>query len=200
SYARNLTDRFSIGFNAKFISERIWNETAHGIALDVGTLYTTPFNGLRLGATISNFGTKMRLDGQDLEFNYNPTGNANVGPTNVPSQYRVEDYDMPLTFRIGVSMEVIDTEGFRTTASIDATHPNDNVEYVNSGLEVAWRDVLFGRVGYKALFLRDSEQGLTWGIGLRFNIVNGANIAADYGFADYGRLDNVQFVTLSLEY
>ena len=57
-------------------------------------------------------------------------------------------------------------EDIRTTFAVDATHPNDNTEYVNSGLEVSWREIIFGRVGYKSLFLRDSEQGLTWGFGV----------------------------------
>ena len=200
AYARNLTDRFSIGFSAKFISERIWNETANGIAIDVGTLYRTPFRGLRLGAAISNFGTKMRLDGRDIQFNFNPSGDPNIGPSNIPSQYRVEDYDIPLMFRIGLALDLVSTEAIRTTAAVDATHPNDNVEFVNSGLELAWREIFFARVGYKSLFLRDSEQGFTWGVGLHYDIVNGANIMIDYAFADYGRLNDVQFVSLSLEF
>ncbi len=200
AYAKNLTDRFSIGFSAKLISERIWNETATGIAIDVGTLYRTPFRGMRLGATISNFGTKMRLGGRDIQFNFNPSGDPNIGPSNIPSQYRVEDYDIPLMFRIGIALDLVNTEAIRTTAAVDASHPNDNVEFVNSGLELAWRETFFVRVGYKSLFLRDSEQGLTWGVGLHYDIVNGANIMIDYAFADYGRLDNVQFVSLSLEF
>lgn len=199
-YARNLTDRFSIGFTAKYISERVWNETANGIAVDVGTLYRTPFRGIRLGAAISNFGTKMRLDGRDLEFNYTPSGDPSIGPSNIPSEYRVESYDIPLTFRIGLAMELVDTENFRTTAAVDATHPNDNVEYVNSGIEFAWREIFIARVGYKSLFLRNSEQGITWGLGLHYDVVNGANIMIDYGFADYGRLEDIQFVSLSLEF
>ena len=39
NYARFLTENFSIGFNAKYISESIWNMSATGFALDVGTLY-----------------------------------------------------------------------------------------------------------------------------------------------------------------
>jgi hypothetical protein len=38
-YARNLTDNFSIGFSAKFLSERIWDMSAQGFAIDFGTLF-----------------------------------------------------------------------------------------------------------------------------------------------------------------
>src|SRR5207247_1449775 len=42
SYARNLTDWFSIGGNVKYINERIWNSSATSFAVDIGTLFTTP--------------------------------------------------------------------------------------------------------------------------------------------------------------
>ena len=69
SYARNLTDRFSIGLNAKFVREAIWSESATGFAFDIGTLYMSEIKGLNLGASISNFGTTMRLEGRDVYFN-----------------------------------------------------------------------------------------------------------------------------------
>ncbi len=199
SYARNLTERFSIGFNAKYIRESIWDESASGFAIDVGTLYISEIKGLTLGASISNFGTKMRLDGRDLYFNNDPNDNIGSGPNNIPAEYRPNDYDLPLTFRIGVAMDVFPADDFRVTGAVDATHPNDNTEYVNSGLEVAWREIIFGRIGYKSLWLRDSEQGLTWGVGIHYGIVNVGTIKLDYGFADYGRLNNVQYFSLGLQ-
>jgi hypothetical protein len=198
SYARNLTDQFSVGFNAKFIREDIWSESATGFAFDVGTLYRFAVKGLTLGASISNFGTKMQLDGRDLYFNYDPNGSAGSGPNNIPSEGRTIAFDLPLAFRIGVAYEYYATDDFRALLAVDATHPNDNTEYVNSGLEVAWKEILFGRIGYKSAFLRDSEQGLTWGLGVHYGITNVATIKLDYGFADYGRLKNVQYVSLGV--
>ncbi len=198
SYARNLTDRFSIGFNAKFIRESIWSESASGFAMDFGTLYRSEIKGLSLGASISNFGTKMQLSGRDLQFNHDPNGNVGSGPNNIPAEYRTGEFDLPLTFRVGIAYDLYLTDDFRTTAAVDATHPNDNVEYVNSGLELAWKEILFARVGYKSLFLRDSEQGLSWGLGMNYTIENTATFRLDYGFADYGRLKNVQYVTIGV--
>jgi len=196
SYARNLTDRFSIGFNFKFISENVWNESAQGVALDFGTLYITPFHDLKIGASISNFGTKMQLKGQDSYFNWSPAPVG--GPQNIPSEYRLGEYDLPLMFRIGVAMDLYRGEMFRATAAVDATHPNDNTEYVNSGVELSYREVIFARAGYKSLFLRDSEQSLTWGVGVRYDIVNSMAVKFDYAYADYGRLKNIQYFNLSL--
>ena len=83
SYARNLTDRFSIGANAKYVHTKIYNESASAFSLDVGLLFTTQFNGLKIGMNISNFGTDLKLDGKDLgqpiDIDESSTGNnANI--------------------------------------------------------------------------------------------------------------------------
>ena len=66
SYGQYLLKNFSIGANVKYISETIMQSGSKGIAFDIGTLYTTPFWGIRLGVDISNVGSKMRMDGNDL--------------------------------------------------------------------------------------------------------------------------------------
>jgi len=65
SLARALTDRFSIGFNAKYIQQNIWHSTATAMAIDVGTLFRTQFNDMRLGMSISNYGSSMTMSGRD---------------------------------------------------------------------------------------------------------------------------------------
>jgi hypothetical protein len=200
SYARNLTDRFSIGFNAKYIHESVWSEAASGFAIDVGTLYLSEIKGLSLGAAITNFGADMRLDGRDIYFNNDPNGSIGSGPNNIPAEYRTEAYPLPLTFRVGLSWDLHPVDEFRVTPAVDATHTNDNTEYVNSGLEATWKEIVFGRIGYKSLFLRDSEQGLTWGLGVHYSIVNVGTIKLDYGFADYGRLENVQYLSVGMSF
>jgi len=46
SYAVKLIDQFSIGFTSKVIQQRIWNETATAVALDIGTLYHIHYHAL----------------------------------------------------------------------------------------------------------------------------------------------------------
>ncbi|MDZ7290635.1 MAG: PorV/PorQ family protein [candidate division KSB1 bacterium] len=198
SYARMLTDRFAIGFTGKFVQEQVWNETAQGVALDFGTHYVTPFKGLRIGAAITNFGTKMQLEGRDLYFNYDPLSES--GTVNqVPALYRLGKYELPLTLRLGLAYDLINDENLMIMVTSDAVHPNDNSEYLNSGMEVNLRNLLYLRGGYKALFLKNSEQGLTFGAGLRYDAV-GTNLKIDFGYADYGRLKNVQFVAFTVRF
>lgn len=200
SFARSLTDKFSIGVTGKFIREGIWDMSAQGFALDIGTIYTTTLNNMRIGASISNFGSTMRLDGADITFNNFPDGQLGQGPQNISSIYKTDTYDLPLTFRIGLAMEAAKTEKIRATVAVDATHPNDNSEYVNSGVEFAFDEMIFARVGYKSLFQQDSEQGLTWGAGFRYEMSTTTFVKIDYAFADYGRLKNVQYITVSMGY
>jgi opacity protein-like surface antigen len=97
-------------------------------------------------------------------------------------------------------MDAVKTEKIRATVAIDAIHPNDNVEYLNSGLELGYDEMVFGRVGYKSLFMDDAEGGLTWGVGINLGLSSSASVKLDYAFADYGRLKNVQYMTLSVVY
>ncbi len=198
SYSRNLTDRFSIGATFKYIRESVWSQSASGVAFDFGTLYLSEIPGLSLGATISDFGTQMRLDGRDLFFNVDPNDDAGSGPNNIPAQYRTADFDLPLTFRIGIAYDAIRSEEFRITGAVDAVHPNDNTEYVATGLELTWREIVFARVGYKPVASRNSEEGIAWGVGFHYGIVNSLQVKVDYGFADYGRLTNVQYLSVGL--
>ncbi len=197
-FARSLTDRFSIGFNFKYINESIWNTSASGFALDVGTYYVTPFNDMVIGASILNFGTKMELDGRDIQINYDPDNNSDTGPNNIPAQFDMEKYDLPLTFKIGLAMDVIKSRYIRITTALDATHPNDNTEYVNAGMEIAYDELFFIRGGYKSLFLPDSEQGFTLGAGFNYEMNTGLSIRANYAYGDYNRLKNIQYFDIGL--
>lgn len=198
SYARMLTDRFAIGFTGKFVQDQVWNESAQGVAVDFGTHYITPFNGLRIGAVIANFGTKMQLEGRDLYFDYDPLSETGT-VDQVPALYRLGRYELPLTLRLGLAYDLIKQENLTVLVTTDAVHPNDNTEYINSGMEVNLRNQIYLRGGYKALFLQDSEQSFTFGAGLRYDAV-GTNLKLDFGYADYGRLDNVQFVSFTVRF
>lgn len=198
TYARSLTDRFSIGLTGKFIQENLFNESATGAAFDIGVLYKTPFENLTIGAAITNFGTKMKLDGRDIFFNEDPLPEAG-SVDEVPSKFRLESFEIPLNLRFGVSWKLVDTEDMTILAAVDGSHPNDNTEFVNSGVEIGLKNILFLRGGFKSLFLENSEQGATFGVGLRYDVV-GMNLKFDFGWADYGRLKDVKFVSFAIKY
>jgi opacity protein-like surface antigen len=198
SFARSLTEDFSIGVNAKFIREYIWNESDATFAFDIGTMYTIPFlNKFTIAASISNFGSKMRLEGRDIRSTQRVgEGDANLIETNL----ELDSYDLPLLFRIGVAMDAVKDQNNRLTLAVDAIHPNDHYEHLNTGLEYSWNELFFIRGGYKSLFERDGEQGLSFGVGINYRLIESVRVKVDYAYQDFGRLSNVQYLSLGLRF
>ncbi len=198
SYARNLTDNFSIGFNAKYIREHLWHMSSSTFALDIGTLYSIPIlNELRIGASISNFGPKMQLSGRDiLIITQVGAGEGNL----INTQIELDEYELPLIFRFGAALDVIRTSSSRLTTGIDAIHPNDNTEYVNSGFEYSWNEMVFIRAGYKSLFEKGTEQGFTFGVGMNYRVLSALNLKVDYAYQDFGRLKSIHYFSLGLKF
>lgn len=198
NYSRFLTENFSIGFNAKYINESIWHMSATGFAVDIGTLYKIPvLNELRIAANISNFGTKMQMAGRDATQNLT----AGAGGGNfVNSNLEMDKFDLPLIFRFGISTDLIKDNISRLTMDIDAIHPNDHTEYINSGVEYAWNDLIFLRAGYNSLFERDTEKGLTLGFGINYRIVDLVKVKLDYAYQDYGRLKDVHYFAVGINF
>ncbi|MBN2200707.1 PorV/PorQ family protein [bacterium] len=199
SVGRALTDRFSIGFNGKYIRESIYHSRAQGLALDIGTLFRTQFHDMRIGMSISNFGTKMRMTGDDMlvQHDIDPVQSGNNG--NIKADLRTDAFDLPLMFRVGVSADLLKSAGGdRLIVALDALHPNDSTECVNAGCEYVFRNRVRLRVGYKSLFSRDSQQGLTLGGGLTQRIGGTGNISIDYAYQDFGILNNTQRFSLAI--
>lgn len=200
SYARSLTDRFSFGANVKYINQRISHMSASAIAFDIGTLFTTQFKGLRIGMCFSNFGNKMSMYGRDTKKFHDVGPEIEGNNERINAYLETEEWDLPLSFRVGVAMDVIDNDYSKLILAVDTVAPNDNLEYVNTGFEYGFKKFLFLRAGYKSLFRQDNEDGLTFGTGIRYAINNQMKIKFNYAYADFGRLDNVQRFTLGFDF
>ncbi len=201
TYARRLTDRFAIGGTTKFIRQNLWHMSANAVALDIGALFTTPFRNIRLGACISNFGSDLRLDGRDIRFSNDPdpTNEGNVEFVN--ALYETEKFPLPLSFRVGLATEIYQNDNVRVTVGLDALHPNDNAESINTGAEVVLNEMLFLRGGYSTLFRAESEEGLTLGGGLHYRLWGSSTmLKIDYAYADFGLLENVQRFSLGVNF
>ncbi len=200
SYAKNLTDRFSIGFTAKYINQKLWHMSASSFAIDIGTLFTTQFNGMTLGMSICNFGNKMQLSGSDTQIPVDIAPEKAGNNSKIVGNLRTDKWSLPMIFRFGIAMNVINNYNYRWTVAVDAMHPNDNTEYICLGTEYALKNMFFIRAGYKNLFMKDNEEGLTLGGGLGYSIAGFVRLKIDYAYADFGVLDTVQRFTLALEF
>jgi hypothetical protein len=203
SYAHRLTDRFTIGFNAKYIQQTIWHESANAFAIDVGTIFRTDLiGGLTIGATLTNFGTPMKMSGRDAR-QFGMLDPTKPGTNSqIPQDIQMDSWDLPLLFQIGVSTTPFKTDNYRLTIAADALHPNDNYESVNVGGEFAFQDILFLRGGYNALGLPDREGGASFGFGLSSNsfLSSSTTVRFDYAFRDMGRLSNINVFSLSVRF
>ena len=198
SYAINLTDNFAIGFSPKIVYQSIWKMSATAIAVDLGVQYVTPFDGIVLAMSISNFGTKMRLSGNSnlVLLDLDPTTSGNNDK--IPGNLQTEDWALPLNFRVGLGYSFNISDVNKVTIALDALHPSDNYESVNVGAEYGYNDFLFLRGGYKSLFLADSEESFALGFGVKQALLNNLAIKFDYAFQKFGRLTDIQKFSIGI--
>jgi long-subunit fatty acid transport protein len=200
SYGLRLTEEFSIGFTPKFIYQKIWKMSASAVAMDIGIRYRTPFKGITLGMSVANFGTKMKMAGNSALVVYQQDP-SNTGINNrIPAELQTDDWDLPLNFRVGIAYDLPMGDIGKMTFAVDAMHPSDNYECLNVGAEYAFNDVVFVRGGYKSLAQKDSEEGLTAGIGVRQFLVGNFRFSVDYAYQSFARLKNAQKISLGVAF
>jgi hypothetical protein len=200
TYAYNLTDRFSIGGTVKYVNQSIWNSSASAVAMDLGVLFNSDFYGLKIGAVIMNFGTDMKMDGKDLLVLYDIDDNIYGNNDQILAKLNVDQFPLPLTFKVGIGMDVISTQMNKLTIGVDAIHPSDNNEHLNVGAEYVFMDLISFRGGYKSLFLDNSEEGLSLGVGIKYYFAPDFGIFFDYAYQDFGLLDNTQHFALGINF
>ena len=196
-YGRQVSEQFSVGLQGTYLTETIWHSSMYAFALNVGTLYRISESGLRIGASISNFGTPARFNGTDLRvlFDQNPARFGDNG--SLPAELLTDDFPLPILFRVGIGIPVALNERNRVNVAFDAFHPSDNTESLSMGIEWGYDNTLFLRGGYQNLFLEDSEVGLTLGVGVQ-STLDVYRVSFDYGWADHGRLKETHRVTLGI--
>ena len=198
SLAINLTHRFTFGFNTKYIRQQIWHTFAQGFAVDLGVLYNTRLEGMRLGVSISNFGTAMRLSGRDL-LNVIDPDILNIGVEKIRVSYETDSFELPLLARFGLSYtKPLFSEKNQIILAVDLQHPSNDTESINLGAELLLLNMISLRAGYKSLFLQDRFNGLSLGGGLVARVVGGGKITLDYAYVDWGYLNFVHHFTLGL--
>lgn len=188
SWAKSLTDQFSMGMTVKYIREEYDDLIAEGWALDIGSLYDTRWHGLKIGMSMTNFGPDIAFDGS-----YNNW-------TDVEEQGRLaryDDYAIPLTFRFGIAMDALEagsSGGTEWVMVVDAIHPPDNSERVNFGTEVTLMNMLAVRAGYA---LGADEGGLSAGLGLLLPMIGGS---VDMSYTTFGLLGNITNLSIGLNF
>jgi hypothetical protein len=172
TFSRRLTDKFSFGANVKLVSEKYDEQTSNAWATDLGIIYYTGFHSLRMAMSIRNFGPEIHLSGTYLDYD-------NGTLLTDPKEYL--PYHFPMTFKLGLAMEVMNNDNGRVTVAGDIVHPNDNVETINTGAEaLLWKSLAL-RGGYT---FRHDSMGPAFGTGFFWQKLN-----VNYSYTDFGILD-----------
>jgi len=123
TYTQRLTNKFSVGGTAKFLNETLADKSATGWAADVGTFYDTGWRSLKIAMLVSNFGP-------DMKFVETP-------------------FPMPMNFTFGVSGNLYNKAPHKLLGAFAWSHPNDNLEIYNLGIEYSFWDAAYLRLGKK---------------------------------------------------
>ena len=220
SYARKFVQWFGFGATLKYINSQIWHSDASAVSMDLGVQIYTDFlssedgmnDGLKLGMSISNYGTRVKYDGLDLVQPIDPDDDyGNFG--NVMGQYKTSNWELPLIFRIGISNDFIKLQNHKLNVAIDAIHPNNDKERINIGAEYSLSSSeLFNfhiRAGYKGLHIQglkdgkirfSSPFGPSYGVGLSLPIQQKVKLKADYAVRFVGVFGMVKLLSIGLEF
>jgi len=181
SYARNLSEQFSIGGTVKYVGQQLGSnlmpsgETKEnkvsGFAFDFGTIFYPGWDSFRFGMSIRNFSAEF--------------------------EYEQESFELPLQFTIGVAMDVLDLfpmENQSLLVSIDAVHPRDFSERVKFGAEYTLYNLVSLRAGYKT---NHDNESFSAGIGLfhKFMIFS---VKVDYSYSAMEYFDGVNRFSIGL--
>jgi hypothetical protein len=169
AYARQFTDRLTLGVGAKYLHETLWDRSAGAFAFDVGTTYDIGYRGLTLAMAAQNYAEGIRFGSEEEGFE--------------------EAFDIPLLFRVGLSGTLAGPDGFiglpganQVTASVEALNSNDYGERLHFGLEYVFSDLLALRGGYR---LNYAEGNWSVGAGVTPPPMGGARVRLDYAYVGY---------------
>ena len=194
SYARYLTDKFSVGISMKYAHESLFDgqrltaQVRQGVfeevdswgkalLFDFGIRYNTGYRSVHIGSAVQNFGGDVK--------------------------YAKESNPVPLLFRFGIGADVIGPEGLllsgskesRLGVAYDIFHPNDYAQQMHVGIEYEFAGLFTLRGGYK--FNYDFD-GLTFGAGVK-HAIEGVRLSADYSYGAMGTyLGHVQRISLGI--
>ena len=196
SYARAMTDFLMVGVTGKLVYQQIWNESATGVAIDVGTLLDTGIKRTKIAMVMTNFGTDMKLDGRDLIRGYDQVPESGINP-HTEAKLSTEPWPLPTNLKVSVASDVIQDSFNRLSTIFNLSHPNDGPEHYNFGAEYAINEQYFGRIGYRG---NTDEEGLTVGGGIYVTLMNETKLMLDYAYADFGVFGSIQHFTLGLQF
>lgn len=167
TYARSFTDKFSAGVTGNFIHSGLAEFSQQTYSFDIGTLYDVGTLGMKIGMSISNIGSQEKFIDRTAR--------------------------IPSIFRVGTSAMLFQSANQRLLGSFEFSHPPDNSERMNVGMEYGFQKFMYLRGGYNINY--DSE-GLAGGIGFHLPVSVAGQSDIDYAYTDMGDLGGVHRISV----
>ena len=182
-YGRALSENFSVGGQIKkafqYLGENVVPVTdtskvvesnvSNAVAFDFGTIYVTDWNDFTFGMSVRNFSDE--------------------------AQYAYDGFQLPLTFRIGCSIDIFklipsSIKSHSLLLAIDALHPRSYTQRMNVGLEYLFMNIISTRIGYLHNY---DERDFTFGAGVRLGMFK-----INYALTPFGVFDTVSRVSIGI--
>jgi hypothetical protein len=204
TYAQPLTDLFYLGGTVKYVRQAIYDMGASTMAIDVGFVLDSQYlNGLKLAASITNFGGKMQMDGINGRIFTDIDPQDSGSNETLPARLEMDSWDLPLSFKFGLALPVVQTSSTRLEILSDAHQTNDNNLNADLGARILITVASLNldlRTGYKDLSLAsDVTTHMTYGAGLSVNLI-GLRFSLDYAYVPSAYFDAVQIMDLRLNF
>ena len=171
TYSRFFTDKFSAGLTLNYMNIGLADFTVNSAFADVGIIYRIGIRGMKIGMSITSLGAEIQFDERPAR--------------------------LPTMFKVGFAFEPIRVGNQKVIASSEFSHPVDNAERANLGLEYNMNNTMFLRAGYN---LNYDSDGLAAGAGFRVNTGPRSWVDLDYSWVDMDALGYVHRVTMSITY
>ena len=199
TYAKMLSERVSVGVTATFISERMADVSATGVAFNAGVTYDNlaSIEGLSIGLVLKNIGPEMSFDGGGLMYV------AEVEDQNrPPGYYKAEaaPFELPSTLEFGVGYRyAFDAQNALQVAGTFQSNNFADDEYRLGG-EYAFQGILFLRAGITMSPEQATPEfiyGPTFGAGLRYQFGT-LDLTVDYAFRSVEVFNNNHVFSLGI--
>jgi hypothetical protein len=197
TYSNKFTDRIFGGMSLKYVSEKISESNATGIAIDMGIQYISN-SGLKLGVALKNIGPQMKFDGQDGLY-YTTLPDQDPGSAQRALQLEKAGFELPSTLEFGVGYD-ISLPGKMGVVSLNGAFQNSNFgndEY-RVGAEYVWNNILALRAGLmQTQNNSDNIYGPTFGVGVNIPL-GGSTVTFDYSYRKVDYFDANQWIGVKL--
>lgn len=204
NFAQQFTDKFSAGIGAKYLREDLYEFSVNSYAFDLGSIYNTGWQNVKIGMALKNFGPDIRYrvdddgDGRTDEDPWDLFDNDGDGL--IDEDGPELESKIPMHFSLGISGDIMRSENSHWIASLQLDNVIDRAETWNLGTEYKLGNI-FLRAGYQINFDASGlSAGAGWQVPTSLGIFNIDYAYTNMGYLAENMLKSAHRVSLKMRY